>query len=117
MARRCFSWFSIFVSLSLICSSVAEALFALCFSFLSEHFFLVQVIPPYAVNLKYDRHNIYHPKSQLNTQEDAEIQFEVDSSEDVTQPSMRKTLSLMVGFFPRNVRGHVSGNVIGRDIT
>ena len=47
LARRCFSWFSIFsfscliFSLSLICSSVSEALFALSFSFLSEHFFLV----------------------------------------------------------------------------
>ena len=47
VARRCFSWFSIFsfscliFSLSLICSSVSEALFALSFSFLSEHFFLV----------------------------------------------------------------------------
>ena len=47
VARRCFSWFSIFsfscliLSLSLICSSVSEALFALSFSFLSEHFFLV----------------------------------------------------------------------------
>ena len=47
VARRCFSCFSIFsfsrliLSLSLICSSVSEALFALSFSFLSEHFFLV----------------------------------------------------------------------------
>ena len=50
VARRCFSWFSIFsfshliLSLSLICSSVSEALFALSVSFLSEHFFLVHTI-------------------------------------------------------------------------
>ena len=47
VARRCFLWFSIFLfsclifSHSLICSSVSKALFALSFSFLSEHFFLV----------------------------------------------------------------------------
>ena len=45
VARRCFSWFSIFsfsrliLSLSLNCSSVSEALLAFSFSFLSEHFF------------------------------------------------------------------------------
>ena len=47
VARRCFSWFSIFsfsrliFSLSFLCSSVSEALFALSFSFLSECFFFV----------------------------------------------------------------------------
>ena len=47
VARRCFSWFSIFsfscliLSLSFLCSSVSEALFALCFSFLSECFLFV----------------------------------------------------------------------------
>ena len=47
MPRRCFSWFSIFsfsrliFSLSFLCSSVYEALFALSFSFLSEHFIFV----------------------------------------------------------------------------
>ena len=47
VARRRVSWVCIFsfshliLSLSLICSSVSEALFALGFSFLSEHFFLV----------------------------------------------------------------------------
>ena len=45
VARHCFSWFSIFsfsrliLSLSFLCSSVSEALFALTFSFLSECFF------------------------------------------------------------------------------
>ena len=47
VARRCFSWFSIFsfscliLSLSFLYSSVSEALFALSFSFLSERFFFV----------------------------------------------------------------------------
>ena len=47
VARRCFSWFSVFLfsrlilSLSFLCSSVSEALFALSFSFLSEHFFFI----------------------------------------------------------------------------
>ena len=47
VARRCFSWFSVFLfsrlilSLSFHCSSVSEALFALSFSFLSERFFFV----------------------------------------------------------------------------
>ena len=80
--RCCFSWFSIFsfsrliLSLSLICSSVSETLFALGFSFLSEHFFLVHAKAAlalaysprdsaYAVNLTYRL--TYHPKSRLNT--------------------------------------------------
>ena len=47
VARCCFTWFSIFsfsrliVSLSFLCSSVSEALFALSFSFLSERFFFI----------------------------------------------------------------------------
>ena len=48
VARRCFSWFffifsfsRLILSLSLICSLVSEALFALTFSFQSEHFFLI----------------------------------------------------------------------------
>ena len=49
VARRYFSWFSIFhfrvlssiLSLSFLCSSVSEALFTLSFSFLSERFFFV----------------------------------------------------------------------------
>ena len=64
VARRCFSWSSVsddlfyfscnffvillvlsflhpILSLSILCSSVSEALFALSFPFLSEHFFLV----------------------------------------------------------------------------
>ena len=86
VARRCFSWFSIFsfsrliLSLSFLCSSVSEALFALSFSYLSEHFFFIyakaalvysrndkhgltlsmRVLGPqnsaYAINLIYDRH-------------------------------------------------------------
>ena len=49
MARRCFSWFSIFsfsrliLCLSFLSSSVSEALFALSFSFLSERFFFVKL--------------------------------------------------------------------------
>ena len=45
VASHCFSWFSVFLfsrlilSLSFLCSSVSEALFALSFSFLSEHCF------------------------------------------------------------------------------
>ena len=45
-ARRCFSWCAVFsfsgliLSLSFLCSSVSEALFALSFSFLSEHSFI-----------------------------------------------------------------------------
>ena len=47
VARCCFSWFSIFtfsrliLSLSFICSSVSDALFAISLSFLSERFFFV----------------------------------------------------------------------------
>ena len=47
VARHCFSWFSIFtfshliLSLSFLCSSVSDALFALSFSCLSERFFFV----------------------------------------------------------------------------
>ena len=47
VSKCCFSWFSIFsfsrliLSLSFICSSVSEALFALSFSFLSECYLLV----------------------------------------------------------------------------
>ena len=47
LARHCFSWFFYFLisrlilSLSFLCSSVSEALFALSFSFLSERFFFI----------------------------------------------------------------------------
>ena len=47
VGRRCYSWFSVILfsrlilSISLLCSSITEALFALSFSFLSEHFFFV----------------------------------------------------------------------------
>ena len=47
VARICFSWSSVFLfsrlllSLSFLCSSVSDALFALSFSFLSERFFFV----------------------------------------------------------------------------
>ena len=47
VARRCFSWFSIFtfsrliLSPSFLCSSVSDALFALSFLCLSERFFFI----------------------------------------------------------------------------
>ena len=49
--RRCFSWLSIFsfsrlilnLSLSFLCSSLSEALFALSFSHLSECFFFIML--------------------------------------------------------------------------
>ena len=47
VARNCFSCFSVFffsrliLSLSLLCSSVSDALFALSFSFISECFYFV----------------------------------------------------------------------------
>ena len=56
VARSCFSWFSVFLfsplvlSLSFLCSSVSDALFALSFSFLSECFFFVHVKSALAYN-------------------------------------------------------------------
>ena len=47
VARRCLSWFSVFLFSRLIlslCSSVSEALFALSFSFLSERFFFIHAL-------------------------------------------------------------------------
>ena len=100
MARRCSSWFCIFsfsrliLSLSFICSSVSEALFALSFSFLSESFFFLlsriveinnsgvtgQILPPkndfenargprysaYAANLTYDRNTLIYISREIS---------------------------------------------------
>ena len=47
VGKRCYSWFSVFLfshlilSISFLCSSITEALFALSFSFLSDCFFFV----------------------------------------------------------------------------
>ena len=57
VARRFFSYFSVFffshliLSLSFLCSSVSEALFTLSFSFLSEYFFFVHAKAALAYSL------------------------------------------------------------------
>ena len=80
VARRCFSWFSIF---SFSRSSVSEASFLLITrvsqvgfnspKLLFDHAVFGSRDSAYVVNLTYDRHTdiptyIYHPKSRLNTQ-------------------------------------------------
>ena len=56
VARSCFLWFCVFLflrlilSLSFLCSSVSEALFAFSFSFLSERFFHAKAALAYSRN-------------------------------------------------------------------
>ena len=58
VARRCFSWFYVFLfshlilSFSFLCSSVSEALFALSFSFLNERFFFIHAKAALEMNNK-----------------------------------------------------------------